>query len=61
MAVTAAGSGAPSASWTVEVDGSTTEVSSAAGWLDLDPDASGTITLDDGSTLTFTGIERIEW
>lgn len=33
----------------------------ADGYVALSDDASGTITLSDGSELQFDGIERIEW
>ncbi len=31
------------------------------GWLELSQDAAGTIQLQDGTTLAFTGIEQIHW
>ena len=46
------------ANWTLT--GATVD-SSGADFLDLSEDSSGTITFDDGSELTFTGIDRIEW
>ncbi len=36
-------------------------ISTNEGFLDLGTDTSGTITLSDGSTIDFEGIERIEW
>jgi Ca2+-binding RTX toxin-like protein len=58
----AGGTGAPDADWTISIDGGTdVAVSSNAGFLDLGADRSGTITFDDGSEVSFDGIERIEW
>jgi hypothetical protein len=34
---------------------------SGADFLDLTDDASGSITLEDGSVISFDGLERIEW
>lgn len=57
-----AGNASPDAAWTVSIDGGdSVEISSEAGFLDLGADRSGTITFDDGSEVTFDGIERIEW
>ena len=54
------GGGDPTAGWTYQLDSGTVE-SSGADFLDLSDDAAGMITLVDGSTIDFTGIERIEW
>ncbi|MCG8356550.1 MAG: hypothetical protein MI920_13345 [Kiloniellales bacterium] len=46
--------------WTISLtSGSITDTQ--ADHLDLSQDAAGTITLQDGSQVTFEGIERIEW
>ena len=55
-----ASGGAPSAGWTYVIDQGTVE-SSGADFLDLSEDAAGTVTLADGSEVSFEGIERIEW
>lgn len=31
------------------------------GWLDLTDDDAGTITMQDGTEIDFTGIEHIQW
>ncbi|MDJ0609183.1 MAG: cadherin domain-containing protein [Kiloniellales bacterium] len=54
------GGGDPTDGWTYQLDSGTVE-SSGADFLDLSDDAAGMITLVDGSTIDFTGIERIEW
>jgi Ca2+-binding RTX toxin-like protein len=51
----------PSDPWTVTVDGNEVTYDVALGYLDLGPDASGSITFDDGSTVNFDGVEGIEW
>ena len=52
-------SGQPAyANWTLV--GATVETT-GADFLDLAEDSSGTITFDDGSELTFMGVDRIEW
>ena len=38
-----------------------TVVDTGADYLELAADSNGTITFDDGSELTFTGVDRIEW
>ena len=46
--------------WTVVLDSG--EVTTTAdGYLDLTQDASGTITLEDGSEIHFEGMEKITW
>lgn len=52
--------GAPAAGWTYTLSHGTVEVA-GADFLDLSDDAAGTVTLADGSQVTFEGIERIEW
>ncbi|MGB0682094.1 MAG: beta strand repeat-containing protein [Magnetovibrionaceae bacterium] len=54
------GSGADPESWTMELNSGSIE-EQADGYLALSQDSSGTITFDDGSTLNFDGVERIEW
>ncbi|HEB95995.1 MAG TPA: hypothetical protein ENI96_06140, partial [Sedimenticola thiotaurini] len=51
----------PDNPWTIEINGEVVEYDLAAHALELDPDTSGVITLDDGSQLVFDGVERIEW
>ena len=69
--------GGDAGGWTDVIDLSGVDVGSlAAGWLTLtsgtvdeigadytvlSDDAAGTLTLNDGSVMTFEGIERIEW
>jgi len=38
-----------------------TVVDSGDGYIELAADSDGTITMDDGSELTFTDVDRIEW
>ncbi|MGI9500700.1 MAG: calcium-binding protein, partial [Geminicoccaceae bacterium] len=50
--------------WTVQFDSGSIESSDTdpnSGWLDLTDDASGTITMQDGTEIDFTGIEHIQW
>ncbi|HEY8381169.1 MAG TPA: calcium-binding protein, partial [Microvirga sp.] len=47
-------------SWTLALTSGTVESSSAHEFV-LSGDAAGTVTLMDGSTLTFEGVERISW
>ncbi len=51
----------PNSPWTVEVDGVSLEYDLAASALELNPDTAGVITFNDGSELSFAGVERIEW
>ncbi|MGH1538307.1 MAG: hypothetical protein ACRBDX_09730, partial [Gammaproteobacteria bacterium] len=51
----------PADPWTVTVGGNEVSYDVALGYLDLGPDASGSITFDDGSTVNFDGVEGIEW
>ena len=58
----ATGDAAPADDWTIAIDGGATHtITTGDGYLDLDADTSGTITLSDGSTVDFEGIEKIEW
>ncbi|MCB2101215.1 MAG: hypothetical protein KDE22_10125, partial [Rhodobacterales bacterium] len=47
--------------WTLVVDGDAGYTIDGDVLTFEDGDASGTVTLDDGSTLTFEGVEKIEW
>jgi Ca2+-binding RTX toxin-like protein len=49
-----------SGDWTLEVD-SDVQVTETENGLEFEGDVSGTIRLEDGSELTFTGVEKIEW
>ena len=51
----------PSDPWTITVGGNEVNYDVALGYVDLGPDASGSITFDDGSTVNFDGVEGIEW
>ena len=51
----------PDNPWTITVDGEELEYDLAAGALELDPDTSGIVTLSDGSELSFSGVDSIEW
>ncbi|GAB4393084.1 MAG: hypothetical protein Tsb005_09860 [Gammaproteobacteria bacterium] len=56
------GLAAPAQPWTIAISGGPTyNISDASGVLDLGNDASGTITLGDGSELAFTNLEQIIW
>ena len=46
--------------WTISLDAGTIDAS-GSNYIDLSDDAAGTITLQDGSEVTFEGVERIEW
>lgn len=48
------------AGWTIEFDSGGIENATDA-YLALSSDTSGTITFEDGNTIAFQGIERIEW
>jgi len=50
--------------WTMELDNGSVEsadTSTTDGWLNLTDDAAGTITMQDGTEIDFTGIEHIQW
>ena len=51
----------PSDPWTITVGGSDLSYDINQGFLDLGADVAGSITFDDGSEITFDGVERIEW
>jgi len=51
----------PSNPWSIQIDGVQVQYDLAANALDVGPDASGSVTLADGSELTFAGVERFEW
>ncbi len=47
--------------WTVVLDSGDTITSTGSDYYELSQDASGTITLTDGSSIDFDNVERIEW
>lgn len=47
--------------WSIEVEGELVDYDAAAHALELDPDSAGTVTFEDGSSISFEGIERVEW
>ena len=51
--------------WTLQLDSGSIEGSRTGGqsgrWIDLTDDAAGTITMQDGTEIDFTGIEHIQW
>ena len=50
--------------WTLSLDSGSVEASDTSttdGWLDLTDEAAGTIILQDGTEIDFTGIEHIQW
>lgn len=47
--------------WTISLDNSSAIKASGSDFLSLTEDASGTITMDDGSVISFDGLDRIEW
>jgi len=56
--------GAYDVDWTVAIENGSIEGSGSSGdqsWLELSDDASGTITMQDGTEIDFTGIEHIQW
>ena len=55
-----AGDGAPSEGWVLDIT-SGEQVSSGIDHIDLSQDAAGTITMEDGSVLTFDGVEKLTW
>jgi Ca2+-binding RTX toxin-like protein len=54
------GDGAPADSWVLELTRGD-QVSSGNDHLDLSEDSAGTITMEDGSVLTFDGVEKLTW
>ena len=54
------GGGAPEDGWVVEFTTGGID-NQGADYMNLIQDSSGTITMDDGSLVTFDGIEKIEW
>ena len=52
--------GQPPDGWSFDLTSGTVE-SSGDGIVNLSDDATGTITLDDGSTVIFDGVEQIIW
>jgi len=51
----------PDNPWTITVDGDEVSYDVEQGFLDLGSDASGVISFDDGSEITFDGVEQIQW
>ena len=51
----------PDNPWTIEVDGNVVDYDVADGALNLDPDSSGVITMEDGSQMAFQNVEQIQW
>jgi len=51
----------PDNPWTITVDGDEVSYDVEQGFLDLGSDASGIISFDDGSEITFDGVEQIQW
>ena len=50
--------------WTLSLDSGSVESSdttSTDGWLDLTDDAKGTIVMQDGTEIDFSGVEYIQW
>lgn len=47
--------------WTISLDSGSSIEATGSDYLELSNDASGSITLDDGSVISFDGLERIEW
>ena len=47
--------------WTVTVDGQELTPAEGATAFEFNEDTSGVVTMADGSTLNFEGVERIEW
>ena len=56
-----AAAGDPENPWTITVDGEHVEYDLASHALELNPDTTGVVELADGSSLTFEGVEKIEW
>ncbi len=52
--------GAPGEGWVLDLT-SGEEVSAGDGYLDLSQDSAGSITMEDGSVLTFDGVEKFTW
>lgn len=52
--------GSHGSNWTVNLTSGTIDAT-GGNYLDPSDDAAGTITLQDGSQVSFEGIERIEW
>ena len=51
----------PDNPWVIEVNNEVVEYDLASHALELGPDSSGTITLEDGSQLDFDGVDKIVW
>jgi hypothetical protein len=56
--------GAYGSDWTLSLDSGSVEASNTSttdGWLDLTDEAAGTIIMQDGTEIDFTGVEHIQW
>ncbi len=51
----------PDAAWTVTVGGEQVTPVNGESFIDFGEDTSGVVTMADGSTLGFDGVERVEW
>ena len=51
---------APTDGWVLELTQGE-QVSSGTGHIDLSQDSAGTVTMEDGSVLTFDGVEKLTW
>ena len=51
---------APTDGWTFDIT-SGSVVSQGEGFVELSDDSAGTITMDDGSVVTFDGVEKLTW
>ncbi len=47
--------------WTISLDSGSAIEATGSDFLTLTEDASGTVTMDDGSVINFDGLDRIEW
>ena len=52
--------GAPGEGWVLDLTQGE-QVSSGNGFLELSQDSAGTVTMEDGSVLTFDGVEKLTW
>jgi len=56
-----ANSADPDAPWTITVDGEQVAPTDGESFINFEEDTSGVVSMADGSTLTFDGVERVEW
>jgi hypothetical protein len=47
--------------WTISLEDGSEISGTGDGYLDLSNDAAGTINFDDGSSVEFDGLDKIEW